>query len=138
VSDDLRDLGLLSIFHYVLAGMVALFSLFPLAHLAVGIAMVHGVFPETSSPVDLRIFGWMFILVASTIITAGLSLAGCLAASGRCLARRAHPTFCVVTAALACLMVPLGTVLGVFTIVVLQRPSVKRMFEPTEATAPSD
>ncbi len=48
--------------------------------------------------------------------------------TGRFLARRQHPTFCIVVSALDCMCMPLGTALGVFTILVLQRPSVKEMF----------
>jgi hypothetical protein len=32
-------------------------------------------------------------------------------------------------AAIACLFMPLGTILGVFTIIVLIRPNVKALFE---------
>src|SRR5262245_43162781 len=128
----------LPIGHYVLAGLVALLALFPIAYLTAGVAMVTGRVSGPPAPVDLTIFGWMFILIASTIITTGLLLAGCLAAAGRCLARRAHRTFCLATAALACLLMPFGTALGVLTIVVLRRHSVKRMFGLVEAAAPSD
>jgi hypothetical protein len=38
-------------------------------------------------------------------------------------------TLCMVTAGLMCLNIPLGTILGVFTFVVLSRPSVKALFE---------
>ena len=37
-------------------------------------------------------------------------------------------TFCVVVAAISCCFTPLGTVLGVFTLIVLFRPSVKALF----------
>ena len=36
--------------------------------------------------------------------------------------------FCLVIAALLCMITPFGTVLGVFTIIVLVRPSVKLLF----------
>lgn len=42
--------------------------------------------------------------------------------------RRAH-TFCFVIAVLNCLNMPIGTVLGVLTLIVLMRPSVQAMFE---------
>ena len=69
MTGDAAHLRLLSIVHYVLAGLVALFALFPIAHLTAGLAMVSGRTPGPPPPVDLRIFGWMFILIASTIIT---------------------------------------------------------------------
>ncbi len=48
--------------------------------------------------------------------------------TGRFLSRRQHHTFCVVISALNCMYMPLGTALGVFTILVLQRPSVRTLF----------
>ncbi len=36
--------------------------------------------------------------------------------------------FCLVMACVACLFMPFGTVLGVFTIIVLARPSVQTLF----------
>ena len=41
--------------------------------------------------------------------------------------------FCFVIACLACMQMPLGTILGVFTIIVLARPSVKEMFDRSSA-----
>jgi hypothetical protein len=126
-ADD-DHLRLLSFGHFVVAGLAALVALFPVIHLVVGVRMVTGTLPEDSRNADLRIFGWMFIFIASAIIICGLAFAACLAMAGRCLARRSHYTFCLVMAALACGFVPLGTVLGVFTILVLQRRTVKQMF----------
>jgi hypothetical protein len=40
-----------------------------------------------------------------------------------------------VIAAISCLLVPLGTVLGIFTILVLVRPSVKERFGVAPAGA---
>jgi len=37
--------------------------------------------------------------------------------------------FCLIVAGIICIFMPLGTILGVFTIIVLVRPSVKAMFE---------
>ncbi len=50
-----------------------------------------------------------------------------------------HYTYCLVVAALECLFMPFGTILGVFTIVVLMRHPLKALFEggegPVEAAA---
>jgi hypothetical protein len=48
--------------------------------------------------------------------------------AGRYLAEARNRGFCMVVAALNCLSVPLGTALGVFTFVVLARPSVEARF----------
>jgi len=48
--------------------------------------------------------------------------------AARFLAERRRHTFCVVVAAISCTFTPLGTVLGVFTLIVLFRPSVRVLF----------
>lgn len=48
--------------------------------------------------------------------------------AGRALAQRRRYTFCLVIAGVACMFMPFGTVLGVFTIIVLLRDSVKELF----------
>ena len=51
--------------------------------------------------------------------------------TGLNLQRRKGHTFCQVVAGLTCLSIPLGTILGVFTFIVLNRPEVKVMFGRT-------
>jgi hypothetical protein len=36
--------------------------------------------------------------------------------------------YCLVVAGIECIFMPFGTVLGVFTIIVLMRPSVRNLF----------
>jgi hypothetical protein len=52
---------------------------------------------------------------------------------GRNISRRVHHTYCMVIAGINCLSVPFGTILGIFTIVTLQKPSVRAMFYPPPA-----
>ncbi len=127
MNTDEQQLQLLEIFHYVVGGLTALFACFPLIHLALGIAMVTGAFGGKSPPP--AVFGWVFIVFALGFILSGWALAGCLVAAGRKLRKRTSWTFCLVVAGLACLMMPFGTILGVFTIVVLLRDSVRVLFD---------
>ena len=127
---DAEHLKLLSIFHYVVAAMMALFGCFPIIHLVVGIAMVSGGFGHAKvgepSP---ALFGWLFVVAAATFILTAWTLAVCTLVAGRNLARRKRYLFCLVVAAImAAMCMPFGTILGVFTIVVLMRPSVKESF----------
>ena len=79
------------------------------------------------------------MVFAGLFILAGWIFAGCLIAAGRHLQQRRRHTFCLVMAAVACMFMPFGTVLGVFSIIVLIRPSVKELFSPgTEAVAPAE
>ena len=129
-----RQLDLLAIFHYVLAGITALFALFPVLHLAMGLWMVSGGLPEQApkpghAPMDPQMFGWIFVAIASVIIAFGMTLAALLGIAGRRLKQRRSHTFCLVVAGLSCVNMPLGAVLGVFTLVVLTRPGVREAFE---------
>lgn len=127
-TQDLEQLRLLSIFHYVVAGLAALFALLPLFHLFFGIAMVAG-WGELQQEGPMAVaMGWLFIVFASLFILAGWAFAVCLLLAGRYLAQRRRYTFCLVMAALACMFMPFGTVLGVFTIIVLVRDSVRERF----------
>ncbi|HRC88011.1 MAG TPA: hypothetical protein PK413_20685 [Thermoanaerobaculia bacterium] len=134
-NDDF--LRLLSVFHYVVAAMAALASLFPLIHLGFGVAMLSGVFTDSHGDGPPRFVGWLLVAFASFLILAGLSLASCLALAGRSLARRRRYTFCLVIAAISCMFPPFGTVLGVFTLIVLLREGVRLQFEPASGSAPS-
>ena len=113
----------------------ALFSMIPLLHLAIGLAFVFA--PEAMTGHGQQqppaFLGWIFIVFASVFILCGLSVATCILVAGRSLAKRRRYTFCLVVAGLECLFMPFGTVLGIFTILVLQRESVKQLFAPASA-----
>lgn len=126
MTADEQHLDLLAIFHYVVAGITALVACFPMIHLGVGIAMLLGAFDRQNGPPAF--FGWIFVAVASVMILLGWTLAAFIFATGRNLKRRTAYTFCLVMAGVECIFMPFGTVLGVFTIVVLIRDSVKRLF----------
>jgi hypothetical protein len=131
MKQDEEHLRLLSIFHYVVAGLAALFALFPIFHLIFGIFMIlapqkfagHG---QEQPP--LALIGWFFVIFASVFITLGWTIAALILTTGRFLARHRHYQFCLVMAGVECLFMPFGTVLGVFTILVLVRESVKPLF----------
>ena len=126
LDTDLEYLKLLSIFHYVVGGFAGLFSLFPIVHLYFGIALIRGGL-DGGEPGG-RAMGWFFVAMALLVIVTGLGFASLIVATGRYLSRHTYYTFCLVIAAIECAFVPFGTVLGVFTIIVLQRPSVKQLF----------
>ena len=106
---------------------VAFFSCIPLVHLFVGLALIFGQIGGEDPAADL--IGLLFVVIAGVIILTGWTFAVLILLSGRNLARRRRHTFCLVIAAVECLFMPFGTVLGVFTIVVLMRDSVKALFE---------
>jgi len=128
MSSDSEHLRILGIFYFVVAGVAALFALFPLIHFILGIAMITGAFPETSGENVEEFMGWFFVLFSGIWILCGLAFAIFLALAGKYLMQRRHYIYCLVMAAVACAFAPFGTVLGVFTIVVLMKDSVKELF----------
>ena len=131
-SKDEEHLRYLKIGHNIVAGIVALFSCMPLLHVGMGLAMVLGgdsFFKDQSGKGPPPFVGWLFVAMGSVFIVAGWTIATLVFLAGKNIARRRRHSFCVVAAAVACLFMPFGTILGVFSLVVLNRPSVKLLFE---------
>ena len=129
MNQDHEHLQLLSVFHYVIGGITALFSLFPIFHLIFGLVMVLAPGKiEGNGGAPPAFIGWFFVIVAGAFIAVGWMIAAAIIATGRFLAKRKHHLFCLIVAGFECLLMPIGTVLGVFTIIVLMRESVKQSF----------
>ncbi len=129
MSRDDRHLRLLSLFHYVLGIMMALIACLFVpgtAYEFIRMALPGVVETDLGHPgfvTEAAFFlGGMCVLV-------GVLFATGLTGSGWFLAKRKHRVFCLVVAAMNCMLVPLGTILGVVTIIVLERPSVKELFQ---------
>jgi len=136
MNDDQQHLRLLSIFHYVVAGFAAVFACLPLIHLAIGIAFLTGKIDGAHDPENAgRLVGGFLVGIASVFLLLGWTLVGLLVLAGRSLARHRRYTLCLVMAAISCAFMPFGTVLGVFTLIVLLRPGVKELFGEEPAPA---
>jgi hypothetical protein len=100
--------------------------------LTIGISMLAGSFIPNDIPADtffpFALFGLMFTIIPAIMILGGWAFAICLALAGYFLSKKRHYLFCMVMAGICCVFMPFGTVLGVFTIVVLMRTSVKGLF----------
>jgi hypothetical protein len=127
VSSDKDTLHLLSIFHYVLAGLIALVACFPLIHFTIGLSLIFG--SVTAEEPALGLMGGMFAALAGIIILIGWGLALLVFLAGKNLDKQKKYQLCMVGAAVLCIFMPLGTILGVFTLVTLSNDSVKSLFE---------
>ena len=135
MNQDSEHLKLLAIFHYVVAGLMALFACIPFIHFFMGLALATGTFPDTDP--EAQPIGIFIMVFAGLFILAGWSLAVLIAYAGRSLQARRRYTYCLVMAGVECIFMPFGTVLGVFTIIVLMRDSVKEMFGRPVAPLPA-
>ncbi|MBI3823478.1 MAG: hypothetical protein HY289_12485, partial [Planctomycetes bacterium] len=126
-ADD-DHLRLLSIFHYILGAMNAFAGCLPLIHVTLGMVFLVGTFDDDPNAPSREI-GLLFVVIGGGISLFCWTAASAKIFAGRSLARRANYRFCYIVAILECLQMPTGTALGVCTIVVLSRPSVKALFE---------
>jgi hypothetical protein len=126
---DSDHLNLLAIFHFVGAGLALLGILFLFVHYSI---MHHFLSNpqmwenQTASPEGFFwIFKWFYILFGIWFVCSGILNV----ISGLWMRARKNRTFSIVVAVLNCLHVPLGTILGVFTMVVLMRDSVREIYK---------
>lgn len=131
---DREHLKLLAIFHYVVAGLSCAGMGFLLLHYMVMSSVFNN--PELwkngsnpPPPQFFAIFKWFYAVGAGCLLLAAV---GNLV-SGLWLRARKNRMFSLVIAALNCLQIPFGTVLGVFTIVVLARESVCELYATADA-----
>lgn len=123
MDENLQHLKLLSVFHYVLAGVIAFFACIPIIHIVIGLVMLFA--PPEETP---RFVGLIFALAGFVFFLGGWALAVAVFYAGRCLARRRRHLYCLVVGGVQCIFMPVGTVLGIFTILVLMKPEVKDLF----------
>lgn len=125
-----EHLRLLSIFHYIVGGLAALFSFFPLLYAAFGVFMLyaasHPQMQQGEPPP--AVVGWFLIGLGALFFLIGETMAVGIALSGRFIVRRRRYWFAFVMACVECLFFPFGIILGVFTIIVLSRALVKQLF----------
>ncbi|WP_221031518.1 hypothetical protein [Actomonas aquatica] len=129
---DRDQLKLLRIFHYVWSGFIGLGILFLIGHWFLLQSLINN--PElmqnnasTSGPPPeefFALFKWFYLVMGFLFVVA--IVANLLSATF--LGARRHRLYSMVVAGLNCLAFPFGTVLGIFTFVVLVRDSVQALY----------
>ncbi|MDA0267936.1 MAG: hypothetical protein O2890_08330 [Cyanobacteria bacterium] len=125
-----EHLRLLSIFHYVWGGVTLATALLALPHIGMGLWALQSpeLFESGDGDMPAEVFGWMFLGFGLFFLALGLLYGLVVIGSGRCLAKRKGYWFSFVVACVECLMVPIGTVLGVFTLITLSKDTVKALY----------
>jgi hypothetical protein len=126
-SEDASHLQILAIFYYVFAGLNAL-SVVLMAFYGVLMGVVFSSAPPSGPNADMQAALPMIVGLFALVIALSLLFGVLHFMVGQRLRQRRGHKFCQVIAVLTCLSIPFGTALGVFTLIVLNRPSVKAMF----------
>lgn len=136
IDRDKQHLQLLVMFHYILAGLAFVTGCSPSFHLGFGIAILVGAFDQDPNPPPQGM-GWLLTCVGSSVMLLCWAMTILLVLAARWLNRRAHWHLCFAIACLECIYVfQGGTILGVFTLIVLSRPRVKAMFQDEQPSQP--
>jgi hypothetical protein len=122
-----HDLKVLSVGHYIQGGITAFYSLLILLYVAF-MGVVFAKFgsgrqeqiPAGFGSIMAAIFGALFLVCATYTL--------CVFLAARWLRSHRNMLFIQIVSGLNCLLVPYGTVLGVFTLLVLSRPQAKLFF----------
>jgi hypothetical protein len=127
---DRTHLKVLSILYYVWGGLAMLGLCGGLIYIVVGAAVAGAASIPTTQPQGppVAVVGGFFIAIGACVSIFAATLGGLNIYVGRCLSEGRCLTLCQVMAALNCISIPAGTLLGVFTLIVLARPSVAAYF----------
>lgn len=133
---DADHLRLLEIGFYISSVMTALRFLwllcmaafFAIAGFATIFAKIQNAAPSPNGPPPAFIF-FIIATIFGAILIFSLIFAALEFYAGVCLKNRRHPVLIQVIAGFYCLSIPWGTALGVFTFMVLNRPSVRPLFD---------
>lgn len=133
---DREHLKVLAICYYVFGGLGALGTLFLGAYAALfGVLMRHVIDDAQRRGQQAPPEGFIEIFSVVLAVLAAFALVATVLnfVTARSLQTRRRRVLCLITAGINCLQVPLGTVLGIFTFLVLGRRSVKAAFVAEEA-----
>lgn len=131
-NSDRQYLDLLSFFNYVLGGIHLFLVLVSLSYFfqAWQIVSLSGSEPDRYA-VPFSLSG-LLLSYGLILLVVGLAYALLTLASGQCLKRRKGYGFSFTIACLQCVSVPFGTILGIVTINILLRDSVRALYQANQ------
>lgn len=133
-----EHLKLLGIFYYIFAGLTSLGACFMLLYIVFGVFILA--VPEGMNDANARdtagLLGGTFVFAGGCGGAFILAFALLYFMTAQGLRKQTNKTICYVGAAVSCLNIPLGTILGVFTFVVMARPEAKRLFDANAQARP--
>ena len=127
---DVEHLRLLALLHYISGGVTLAFCLFGLIMFSFFFGMLSSI-PQTQQhgPPPAIVFGFFGAFAAIGVVYGVLEIV-----AGRFISQRRHRVYSLIVSIPRIITIPYGLLLSVFTLVVLERPSVRRLYH--EAAGP--
>lgn len=131
LNQDEDHLRLLVTFHKVIGIIYGVMGFCGFPHLIIGLVAANNpkAFAsqgQSNPPPDP--FYWFFVFAGLAVILGAWLFALLNGIASKRIQERNGLTFVYIVSALNCLWMPIGTALGVFTFIVINRPSVRAMF----------
>jgi hypothetical protein len=133
---DEQHVRILSIFYFVFAGLLLLGVCAAIFYIVLGNLFLSGqIAPDDRSmkESDAQFIGWMMIAFGGGFAIFMLVWAVLNVIAGMSLRSQRRLILCYVVAGIDCMSIPFGTLLGVFTFIVLARNSVQARFRAVRA-----
>lgn len=128
-------LGICSIFQYLIGWLLFLVSCLPLLYVIIGSFMVIAGFyppgngtPGAGETLPFFVVGGVFLTIGGFLCLIGMTVAFCVLVCARRLKKKVKYHYCLTVAAIECFFMPLGTIIGVLTIVLLAQQDIKESF----------
>jgi hypothetical protein len=122
-------LSVVSVFHFVLGGFQMLFSLVGLLYVALGVLIASGAMESAKGNPPPPVLGWVFSGFGAVFVLMFLVVGFLTLRTGLNIKQRRQRSFCIVVDSILCLMIPFGTVVGVFGLVLLTKSETAEEFE---------
>jgi len=127
MSNSSEQLRILAIFQYIVGGLQILISCLWLCQLSIVISIFcHN---AALSPAHGEgAISMLLVLVGGGFVFLGFALGILTALSGRYIALRVKRTYSIVMGGINCVIFPFGTILGIFTLILLTRTDVRQEY----------
>lgn len=134
-KEDIDHLNNLSIGFKIYACLAGCGGFLPLIHIFLGLTLATGGAlsstqnQNTAEGPLLGFVGIIFVFGGALVMALMFTLAYYCWQTSNWLTERKHHTGCIIVAAVACANFPFGTILGVLTLIVINRTQVKAAFD---------
>lgn len=118
------NLALIATFYKVVGAIALVFSLLPVIHLVLGVAMVAEFWNEG----PLAFFGALFIMIPLIFIAVGVAFSISMFIVSGYLKEKIHYRRCQVICGISCMFMPFGTVLGILGLLELAKDETRESF----------